>query len=103
MGSKLVVIDKRLIDARQWRADKLYVYALDCSTIGISPKVIDEWEECALFRAAVPCLETPAAIRFELPERLYNFYLLGQKGRRLTVAGQGAVALLTVTRGGGNG
>lgn len=97
MESKLVVVDKGLVDARRWKGNKLYIYALDRSTIGVSPKVVDEWEECALFRARVSCLETTTTVAFELPKRLRNFYLLDQPATKLVVSGQRTVVLLTVS------
>lgn len=104
MRTALIAIDKRLIDARQWKeilwgqSDKLYLYALDRSTIGISPREIKEWEEIAIWNISVSCIVTSTAMCFNMPFKLFHFYMLGQPDTKYILSGQKSVVLMTVTR-----
>jgi hypothetical protein len=91
----IVSIPKEILFIPQsWNVQKLYVYALSRSCIGISPKEIVEWKVNALHWEEVDCVHTPKTIKFKLPDILFNFYSLVQPQMKYSLSGNGDVVLM---------
>lgn len=91
----IVSIDKQILFIPQmWNVEKLYIYALSRSCIGISPKEIVEWKVNALHWEETDCVHTPKTIKFKLPDILYNFYSLVQPEMKYSLSGNGDVVLM---------
>jgi len=89
----LVTIPRNVVDERLWRKS-VQVYALSRSTIGISPREIEEWEKRALCKEKLNIEQTPQEFEVKIPDKLSAFYELGNSETSLSV-GEG-LAMLTV-------
>lgn len=94
----IVSIPKDLLLLPFWKGDKLFVYALSRSCIGVSPKEIVEWKVNALHWESVKSLTSPKTIKFKIPDILYRFYNMIQPETRLikTASGDGTIVLITI-------
>ena len=92
-----ISIDKTLIKPKSW-TDKVWVYALSSTCIGITSVEIQEWNEHCLYREGIMCRNSANFIRFKLPIKFYDFYQLIQKNVKSSLCISGNCALLIVTR-----
>ena len=71
------------------------IYALDSSTIGISGKKIEEWEEHAEMKDSIPIDREKEKLILRIPEKFMKFYNLNRKAFLIGVNGNNL--LLTIT------
>jgi len=92
----LVTIDKQLINEKYWKENFVYIYMLDYCTIGISQKVIPEWESKGIPKEfTTEILETKDTYIINLSDMIANFYRIQE--RKYTISGMDDLVLITVT------
>lgn len=72
-----------------------FVYALDCTTIGIAGREMPEWKETACFTETTPIKKDKENIVLQIPEKFNRFYNLERKHKAVTVNGN--AILITIT------
>ena len=79
-------IPTELINYDLWR-EKVFVYALSRSTIGIAPHEVGEWGVKAFSAEYVLVEKNPKAVTLKLPERFVRFYQLENSEISLSAIG----------------
>lgn len=76
-------------------SNSAYVYALDNSTIGVSGKEMEEWNEIAGFKDGISLKHEEKTISFEIPEKFNRFYDIEQRHKVVSVNGN--AILITIS------
>lgn len=87
-------IPKDVVDSNfSWRGE-VFVYGLDRLTIGVSGRVVEEWEERAFMKARVSVRESEKSFVFALPREFVEFYALEKTITGMSIVGD--IVLLTM-------
>jgi hypothetical protein len=70
-----VKLDKEVFPNPDVWKDTVHLYALNRSSIGVSPVIEQEWESKALFKAHVGIKKDERSIIFDIPPNFKDFYL----------------------------
>lgn len=89
----VVVIPRNMIDDDLWNG-RVEVYALSRSTIAISPRRVEEWDERAFRKEQIEIRKRADALEIKLPSSISDFYQLDNSETSLSTAGD--LALVTV-------
>lgn len=89
----LVEIPKEMIDYHLWK-EKAFVYSLSRSTIGITRREVEEWDDKGLFKEPVSIRNNAESAIIELPEKISSFYQLDNSDVSLSTIGD--LVLITV-------
>jgi hypothetical protein len=92
-----IPFNTKVLDPNKWKTDKLHIYALAYTCVGISPIEIPEWIDVALHHEIVECRVGPTSIRFKLPDKFYGFYHLMQIDREYSLTANGNIVLMVIT------
>lgn len=93
-SSDVFDIPKDVVDSDfSWRGE-VFVYGLDRLTIGVSGRVVEEWEERAFMKARVPVKEGEKSFVFVLPREFVDFYALERTITGVSIVGD--VVLITM-------
>jgi len=89
----VIEIPKNMVEDALWK-EKVYVYALSCSTIGISPQNVEEWDRKTFLREEVPLSRKKEILVIKIPSHVSEFYQLENSETSLSTVG--ILALLTI-------
>lgn len=89
----VIEIPINMIDLDSWKKT-VHVYALSRSTIGLSPRRVDEWEKRALQKEKLAIERVNEQLRIRLPISLCDFYQLENSETSLSTTED--LAILTV-------
>jgi len=81
------------------RLGRVYIYALDAFTIGITPKYFPDWADIALYRKTWKAQREGSNWRIHLPEAVLRFYQIHDPRTKLLTGVNGGNVLITITRG----
>jgi len=89
----VVKIPRNMIDDDMWN-ERVEVYALSRSTIGISPRRVEEWDKRAFRREQISIRKSAEALEIKLPSSISDFYQLDNSETSLSTTGD--LALVTI-------
>lgn len=87
-------IDPDLLDSPERWSSKANVYALDRTTIGISPVDVDEWNSKALAKERTGISRKNGNLTVALSKRLLDFYMWENSSHEVSVIGDKALVTL---------
>jgi len=80
------------------RVGRVFVYALNAFTIGISPELCPDWDKEALWKKTWQAWRRGSNWIINLPSRVTRFYLLRESGTKMVTTASSGSLLVTVTR-----
>lgn len=87
---------KPKIQNERW--GKVFIYALDSSTIGIGPEYLEDWDRIALYRKTWKVYREGSNWRLHLPEVIQRFYGFNMKETKITTSINGENILIIIRR-----
>ncbi len=80
------------------RLGKVFIYALNAYTIGITPEYCPDWDKVALYRKTWKVRREGSNWRLDLPLQILRFYLMRESGTKIVKSINGGNIIVTVTR-----
>lgn len=80
------------------RLGRVFIYALDMQTIGITAEYCEDWDSLALWRKTWKTQRSGSTWVINLPMRILRFYLLRESGTKLVTSMDDGRIIITITR-----